>query len=178
MKTELYAGKYLAIVREGSWEYVERRNATGAAIIVAVTPEQKLLLVEQYRIPVQSRTIEFPAGITGDEPGKGDEPQIEAARRELLEETGYSAEQITPLTHGPSSSGLTSEQVSLFLASGLHRVGAGGGVDHEEIMVHEVPLDTVHDWLQAKAQAGVLIEPKVYTGLYFLQRSFSRAASA
>ena len=62
-KVTLYAGKFLALVKEGHWEYADRTNATGAAIIVAVTDEQKLLLVEQYRIPVHVRTIELPAGI-------------------------------------------------------------------------------------------------------------------
>jgi ADP-ribose pyrophosphatase len=51
MRTTLHTGQFLALVWEGHWEYVERTRATGAAIIVAVTDEQKLLLVEQYRIP-------------------------------------------------------------------------------------------------------------------------------
>lgn len=170
VKTQLYAGKFLSLVREGHWEYAQRLNATGAAIILAVTDDRKLLLVEQYRIPVHARTIELPAGIIGDEPGNAHEPHAEAARRELLEETGYAAKEITALTTGPASSGLTSELVTLFLASGLRRVGAGGGVGHEAIAVHEVPVETAHEWLQAKAEAGVLVEPKVYTGLYFLGR--------
>lgn len=170
-KTTLCAGKFLALVKEGRWEYVDRIGATGAAIIVAVTDEQKLLLVEQYRIPVHARTIELPAGIIGDEPGGGDECHADAAKRELLEETGYSAESIETLTTGPASSGLTSEVVTLLLASGLKRVHGGGGVAHENITVHEVPLSEVHDWLAAKASAGLLIEPKVYAGLYFIGRS-------
>ncbi len=67
--TTLHTSKFLALIREGRWEYVDRVNATGAALIAAVTAEQKLLLVEQYRIPVHARTIELPAGIIGDEPG-------------------------------------------------------------------------------------------------------------
>jgi nicotinamidase/pyrazinamidase len=167
---QLYAGKYLALVREGHWEYAQRINATGAAIIVAVTDDRKLLLVEQYRIPVRAHTIELPAGITGDEPGNAHEPQVQAARRELLEETGYAAERVSELTSGPASSGLTSEIVTLFLASGLRRVGKGGGIGHEKIVVHEVPLAEVDAWLRDKARAGALIEPKVYAGLYFLLR--------
>lgn len=166
----LFTGKFLSIVKEGRWEYAERVNATGAAIIVAVTDERKLLLVEQYRIPVHTRTIEMPAGIIGDEAAHSRESQAEAARRELREETGYDAERMEILTTGPASSGLTSEVVTLFRASGLRRVSAGGGVAHEEIIVHEAPLDDVHAWLEAKARAGLMIEPKVYAGLYFLLR--------
>jgi ADP-ribose pyrophosphatase len=170
MKLSLHTGKYLSLVREGRWEYADRVNATGAAIIVAVTEEQKILLVEQYRIPVHARTIELPAGVIGDEPGSGEESHAEAARRELLEETGYRAERMDALTTGPASSGLTSETVTLFRASGLRQVAAGGGVAHEDITVHEVPLDHVHAWLESRARSGLLVDPKVYAGLYFVGR--------
>lgn len=170
-RTTLHAGEFLSLFREGHWEYTQRTSATGAAIIVAVTAERKLLLVEQYRIPVHTRTVELPAGIIGDEPGSSDESHAEAARRELLEETGYEAGQMEVLTHGPASSGLTSEQVTLFQASQLRRINAGGGVAHEEITVHEVPLIEAHEWLEAKAKAGVLVDPKVYAGLYFIERA-------
>ena len=170
-KITLHTGKFLALVKEGRWEYVDRLGANGAAIVVAVTNERKLLLVEQYRIPVHARTIELPAGIIGDDPGGSNECPADAAKRELLEETGYAAEHIEALTTGPASSGLTSEVVTLLLASGLKRVQAGGGVGHENITVHEVSLGEVHDWLAAKASEGLLIEPKVYAGLYFIPQS-------
>lgn len=166
MKTTLHKGKHLALVQEGYWEYAERTNATGAAIIAAVTPEGKLLLVEQYRIPVHARTIEFPAGIIGDEPG--DENDAAAAKRELLEETGYAAEEMEAVATGPASSGLTSEVVTIFVARNLRRVHAGGGVGNEKIIVHEVDLKAIDGWLAARVKDGYLIEPKVYAGLYFL----------
>jgi ADP-ribose pyrophosphatase len=164
----LCMGKFLALRKQGPWEYAERVNSSGAAIIVAVTPEHKLLLVEQYRIPVHCRTMEMPAGITGDDPEKTEE-QLEAARRELLEETGFEAAEIRPLIRGAASSGLSSEVVTFFRASNLRRVHAGGGVEHEEITVHEVPLSAVEDFLAEKEKNGVLIDPKIYAGLYFLR---------
>jgi ADP-ribose pyrophosphatase len=170
VKITLFSGKFLALVKEHRWEYVDRVGATGAVIIVAVTDDQKLLLVEQYRIPVHSQTIELPAGIVGDEPKDANESLADATKRELLEETGYAAENIQVLTTGPTSSGLASEVVTLLLASGLRRVNAGGGVAHEDITVHEISLNNVHDWLAAKVTEGLLIEPKVYAGLYFLGR--------
>ena len=165
--TILHTGRFLALLKEGHWEYVDRVNATGAALIVAVTDDQKVLLVEQYRIPVHARTIELPAGIIGDEPGGANESQAEAARRELLEETGYAAERMEAVTSGPSCSGLTSERVTLFRARGLRRTGKGGGVAHEDITVHEIPLAEVVAWLEARGKTGVLIDPKVYAGLFF-----------
>ena len=170
-KITLQSGNFLALVKEGRWEYADRTNATGAALLVAVTEERKLLLVEQYRIPVHARTIELPAGIIGDDPGHGDETHADAARRELVEETGYEAGHIESLTSGPVSGGLTSETVTLFLARKLHRVGPGGGVAHEDVTVHEVPLNEVYDWLEARTKSGVLVDPKVYAGLYFIGRN-------
>ena len=170
-QTTLYTGKFLALIKEGHWEYAHRINATGAAIIAAVTEDQKLLLVEQYRIPVHARTIELPAGIIGDDPGGADEAQAEAARRELIEETGFEAGEIKLVSHGASSAGLASEIVTLFLATQLKRVGAGGGVAHEDITVHEVPLAEVVPWLEAKAKIGVLVDPKVYAGLFFITQN-------
>jgi len=167
-QTILHNGQFLALIREGHWEYVDRVNASGAAIVVAVTTEQNILLVEQYRIPVHARTIELPAGIIGDEPGVTNESSAEAARRELQEETGYVAKHIEALLTGASCSGLTSERVTLFRATGLRRTGTGGGVAHEDITVHEVPLGQVVAWLDAKAKSGALIDPKIYAGLFFV----------
>jgi len=174
MKTTLHTSKFLALIKEGHWEYVDRVNATGAALILAVTVEQKILLVEQYRIPVHARTIELPAGIIGDEPGSSNESHAAAARRELLEETGYAAEKIEALTTGPACSGITSERVTLFRASGLRRIGKGGGVAQEDITVHEVPLAEIVAWLDAKGRTGVLIDPKVYAGLFFVTTGTGR----
>jgi len=165
----LFKGKFLALLQEGRWEYAHRVNATGAAIILAVTAEQKLLLVEQYRIPVHARTIELPAGIIGDEPGSANEQHAAAAKRELLEETGYEARQMVELTSGPASSGLTSEVVTLFHATNLRRIHAGGGVAHEAITVHEVSLGEIDNWLVKRVAEGLLIDAKIYAGLYFLQ---------
>lgn len=171
MKTTLCTSKFLSLIKEEHWEYADRVNATGAALILAITPDEKILLVEQYRIPVHARTLELPAGIIGDEPGCADEAHAAAARRELIEETGYAAEHMEALTTGAACSGITSERVTLFRATGLRRVGQGGGVAHEDITVHEVPLADVAAWLEAKAKTGVLVDPKLYGGLFFANRA-------
>jgi ADP-ribose pyrophosphatase len=162
-----WQGKFLRVLQCGRWEYADRVGASGAVVIVAVTQDGKLVLTEQYRIPVGQRVIELPAGLAGDAPGNAAEALAEAARRELLEETGFAAAEMECLFCGPPSPGLASELVAFFRATGLRRVSAGGGVGHEEIAVHEVPLAAVEQWLQAKAANGVLVDTKVYAGLYF-----------
>lgn len=163
----LYEGKFLNLVRDGRWEYCERVNNTAAAMIFACTPEGNVLLVEEYRPPIAAQSICFPAGLIGDE---GPESGEVAARRELLEETGYEAMKMRYLFTGPSSPGLTSETVAFYLADGLRKVAAGGGVDNENILVHEAPLAGIDSWLNGQIAAGKSIDPRVYTGLYFLTR--------
>ena len=106
-------------------------------------------------------------------PGGGQrtgEMLTETVRRELLEETGYTAADMQFLFTGPSSPGLTSETLHFFLARGLQKRTAGGGVDGENITVYEVPLADIDSWLQSRMAAGIAVDPRVYTGLYFLQR--------
>lgn len=174
MDTELlHEGKFLRLIREGHWEYAERTRANGAVMVVAVTPERELILVEQFRIPIHADSIELPAGISGDT--ANEESFIESARRELLEETGFDAESWTYLFTGPSSPGLASEMVHFYLASGLKQVSHGGGVDHEKIIIHRVPLDEIEGWITDQSSRGKIIDPRVFTGLYFLTRHGNKA---
>lgn len=166
----LYQGKFLNMVREGRWEYCERVNQTSAVMVFACTPEGKVLLVEEFRPPIGKQSLCFPAGLSGDE---GPESDAVAARRELLEETGYEAAGMRYLFTGPSSPGLTSETLSFYLATDLKKVAAGGGVDNENIIVHEAPLATIDAWLAEQTAAGKSIDPRIYTGLYFLKNQSS-----
>lgn len=167
MKEIVYTGKFLNMAKEGRWEFCERVNDTRAAMIFACTPDNKVLLVEEFRPPVDARCLCFPAGLVGD---VAPESAAAAATRELEEETGYTAASMQFLFAGPSSPGLTSEMLSFFLATGLSRVSQGGGVDGENITVHEVPMDQIDSWLEQKRAHGVLVDPRIYTGLYFLRQ--------
>lgn len=165
----LHEAHYLRLKRRGRWEFAERTNASSAVIIVAVTPDDHVLFVEQYRVPVEAASIEMPAGLVGD---LGHDEEVEvAARRELLEETGWQAERIEYLMAGPSSSGMSNEMIAFVRAHGLSQVHAGGGDESESITVHKVPRADVASWLHDKLQAGYSIDPKLYAGLYFLDRN-------
>ena len=106
--------KYIQLVKKGKWEYVRRKGISGIVAIVAVTDDARLLLVEQYRPPVGGRVVELPAGLAGDVAGSESEPLSAAAARELLEETGYEAKEMTFLCAGVPSAGLSDEMITLF----------------------------------------------------------------
>ncbi|MDN5938910.1 MAG: NUDIX hydrolase [Salinisphaera sp.] len=164
----LYEGRFLKLLRRGRWEYVARVGACGAVHILAITPENELLMVEQFRAPVGARVLELPAGIVGDQPElRGETPEA-AAARELAEETGYRPGRVALLYRGPSSPGMASELVTVVRASDLERVGEGGGVDGEDIRVHRIPLPGVRAWLAQRAADGWAIDHKVYAALFFL----------
>ena len=164
-------GKHIALVRKGTWEYAARKGVSGIVGIVAVTDDGMLVLVEQERPPVGARVVELPAGLAGDDAGHEGEDLAAAARRELLEETGYEARTIERLAAGAASAGMTDEVITLFLATGLTKTGTGGGDGSENITVHEVPLAGIADWLAAREREGRLIDLKVYGGLYFAART-------
>lgn len=166
----LYEGDFLRLKRVDTWEYAERVNARGAVVIVAVTDHDELLLVEQPRHPMRAHVLELPAGLVGDIVGEQDEKLAVAAARELEEETGYRPGRLEFLTSGPPSAGLASETLSFFRAHDLTRIDAGGGDDSEDIVPHAVPLAGIEDWLNARRNEGVLIDPKIFAGLYFLLR--------
>jgi ADP-ribose pyrophosphatase len=165
----LYEGRWLSLRKRGRWEYAERNNPGGAVIILAVTPEDKVLFVEQYRVSILQNTIEMPAGLVGDLPGQDDEDILLAAQRELEEETGYRCERVEFIHQGPSSSGMSTEMIAFARARDLHRVGPGGGDESENIVVHEVPRSVAGAWLFARAAEGYSIDPKLFAGLWFIE---------
>jgi ADP-ribose pyrophosphatase len=155
-------GGWLELVREGQWEYVQRIRGTAIVVVIALTDAGDIVLVEQHRAALRATCIELPAGIVGDEAAFSDEAKIDAARRELEEETGFQADNWEFLYDGAASPGLTTEIVSVYRATGLTRVAAGGGVEDENIIVHVVPLTGVRDWLAAQQQRGCIVDIKVW----------------
>lgn len=162
-------GKYLRLVRRGHWEYAERTNAGSAVIVIAVTPENRLVFVEQFRVPMNANTIEMPAGLVGDIDAH--DTLEDAARRELLEETGWLASEVKVLMVGPTSSGMSNEVVAFVRARGLTRVHAGGGDETENITVHEVPVAVAPRWLAAKMAEGYGMDAKLWAGLWLIDKN-------
>ncbi len=170
LKQTLYEGQWLRLVRIGHWESCERTHAQGMAVIViAVTPADEVLFVEQFRIPLGARTIEMPAGLVGDD--HAEDTLVDAARRELIEETGWSAGRVEVLLTGPTSSGMSNERIAFVRARELVRVGEGGGVDDENIIVHAVPRNEAPAWLMRKRTEGYELDLKLWAGLWMIDHN-------
>jgi len=150
-------------VRE--WEYFERVNCKGIVVIVPVTNDKEVLLARQFRLPMNGYVIECPAGLMNE----GDDAPEEAARRELLEETGYAAKNMIYLTEGPLSSGASGEVLTAFLATELEFRGTGKQDETEDIEVLKIPIHELYKKLSALRSEGNLIDLKIY-GLLELAR--------
>ncbi len=154
-----------------TWEALERVGIGGIVVMVAITPGGSVLLEKQFRPPLGRDVIELPAGLV--DPGESREA---AAKRELIEETGWEARSIEFLTEGPISTGASTEILSAYLCTaGLAPVGKNGGDDNEIIEVIEVPLPDVRNYLMTAQKTGTLIDLKVF-GLIELAKAGLDAA--
>ncbi|MCL4455808.1 MAG: NUDIX hydrolase [Nitrospirae bacterium] len=151
--------------RSGSirnWEAVERVNCDGIVVVVPVTEHKEFLLIRQFRPVLNGFVVEFPAGLND----KG-ESLIDAARRELIEETEYTADEFVHLTDGPVSSGMSTEILSVFLALNSYPASDAVKEQHpadesESIEVIKTPLDKIYETLHARTKDGDHIDMKVY----------------
>ena len=132
----------------------------GAVAVVAVNEQDEIAMVLQYRHPIGRRLLELPAGLLDGGP---QESPVEAARRELIEETGLAAESWQVLVDIDVSPGFTDEALRVYLASGITEVPQPDP-EHEEadMTLHWVPLDDAvrqvlsGDIVNATAAAGIL----------------------
>jgi ADP-ribose pyrophosphatase len=155
----VWEGRYIAAKRKGRWEYVSRVRGIRAAVILAVE-DGDVLLVEQFREPLGKVCLELPAGLVGDQDDP-DEQVLDAAGRELVEETGWKAESLESLGEFYSSPGMVSESFTLVRATGLRQTGVGGGTDGEDITVYRVPLAELSVFVEERRNAGVGIDVRI-----------------
>ena len=168
MKKTLCEGKFIRLVDDDGWEYADRVTGAGVVCVIAVDGEH-VLLVEEFRRAVQASVISLPAGlIDRADTGHAQETAIEAALRELREETGYAARSIEEVASGPISAGMTTERLTFFLARdlkpGQQMLDAG-----ENIKVHRVPVPRLSAFLDECSKRGAEIDPKIFVGLYFVK---------
>ncbi|WP_295034468.1 NUDIX hydrolase [uncultured Microbacterium sp.] len=157
---EVYRGAVWGIredrVRYGDGEIVRQYlDHTGAAAVVAVDEERRVLLIQQYRHPIRQRDWELPAGlldVAGEDP-------MDAARRELAEEADLTAEGWEPLVSTYTTPGSNSEIIHIYLATGLSPAAESFARTDEEadIRLAWVPLDEATDGVLAgRLRNGIL----------------------
>jgi ADP-ribose pyrophosphatase len=129
----------------------------GSAVMMAVDQADQILLVKQFRLPAEQDLWELPAGRI--DPG---ENALEAARRELREETGYHAEQWTELVSYWASPGYVAEKMTIYLAQNL-TPGPQQPMDDERIEIRWFPKDELADWIRT----GKILDGKTLVG-YFM----------
>jgi 8-oxo-dGTP pyrophosphatase MutT (NUDIX family) len=169
----LWKGKFMSAVEityrdaKGvvrTWEALERVGVGGIVVMVGVTSTGNVILERQFRPPMGRDVIELPAGLV-----ENGENMEEAARRELIEETGWAAGKLEFLAEGPLSTGASTEALRAYLCTELVHVGRNGGDDNEIIEVIEVPLQEAHKFLREQQKSGMLVDLKVF-GLVELAR--------
>ena len=160
-----WEGKFITAKTRGKWEYVTRARGIRAAVILAIGQNDEggsdVLLVEQYRVPLGQNCLELPAGLIGDDDGGEDEDPLEAAKRELEEETGYRANSWRNLGEYFSSPGMISEGFTLLLATDLEQIGPGGGVAGENITVHRIAMADLPQMVDDFRKRGVGIDTRI-----------------
>jgi len=171
----LWQGKFLKVKgkkfynKDGKkclWESVEIKGVRGIIMIFALTEEKEVVLAKQFRFPIEKYIVELPAGLL-DKPG---ESPRQAARRELLEETGYKAKKLIFIGRGYFNPGITNNEIIFFLAPDITFVGFDGISfdDSEEIEVIKVPLKKLTDFC-LKRHKNFVIDLKILNTLKILE---------
>jgi ADP-ribose pyrophosphatase len=164
-----YEGHFLKIRRDrvrmpdgraSGREYVVH---PGAAAIVPLCPDGRVLVERQYRYPLRSTFVEIPAGKL--DPG---ETSLQTARRELTEETGYRAREWALLTRIHPAIGFADEFLDIFLARDLEQVGRQ--LDEGEFL--EIDIVSL-GWLMDELRAGRLTDVKTQIAVHWLDRLMS-----
>lgn len=149
--------------KENSWAYIKRKNNTKASVIIPLIFEtQEIVLLKQFRIPVNQNVIEFPAGLIE----KGENPAL-AGLRELEEETGYQGKVLSLSPLLSTGAGITSETIYLLLVEIIGLPKAQQLEESEEIEVLKIPLQKAHEVLKGLSKT-CLIDAKVWTLLGWL----------
>ena len=171
----VYDGKFIKTIRrhyldgkgeEKAWEMMERKTKGRIVGIVAITPEQEIILEKSFRIPVDSYVLELPAGL----PDKDGESEEELARRELLEETGYEVDEVKFIIGGCISAGILTDELALYLGMNARKAREPELEPSEDIEVIKVPLDKLPAYLLGVINKGeIKIDVKITAFLPFLK---------
>jgi len=132
------------ILPNGNTSTRELVTHPGAVAIIPITNEGKIVLVEQYRKPLERSIIEIPAGKLE----KGEKPEYTAIR-ELEEETGYGSKNFTFVQSFATSPGFADEVIHIYAARDLYRIENPAGLDEDEFVeLLEVTLEQAEQMIR------------------------------
>ncbi|MBS1174365.1 MAG: nudF [Burkholderiaceae bacterium] len=167
----VYTGDYLKVHRDtvrlpnGATSYREYLQHPGAVMIIPVFENGDVLVERQYRYPMRQVFVEFPAG----KKDAGETPLI-TAQRELLEETGYTAQRYTHITDIHNALAYCDEVIHFYVAEHLHDSGQQQLDDNEFVQVMRVPLAELMNWIRQ----GWVPDVKTQLGAFWLQDYLSK----
>jgi len=176
IKTEkAFSGRFLNLFKknfitqsgqEGVWEYVEYSNPNKLGVVIfALTKNKEVILEKIFRVPHDDYVIELPAGGVDT----AIETTAQAAKRELLEETGFLAKKITPILSAVSMPGLVKLELIYFFARDVEFVGQQKCDDEEEIEVIKVPLGELVNFVIEQSKTNK-VEDNILSILSILQK--------
>ena len=169
----LHEGRYVRLMKRpfvnqetgeaGHWEFVHRKIHGRIVAVVAITPKREVVLIKIFRVPLGKYIIEPCAGLP-DQPG---EDEVVLAHRELLEETGYVCDKLTPIMAGPFNAGLNADEIVFYLGIDARRVAQPKLESAEDIEVVLVPDTSLVSFL-ANPPAGVAVDVKLWSIVPFV----------
>jgi 8-oxo-dGDP phosphatase len=159
----------IVVMPDGGTAAREVVEHPGAVAVVALDQDDQVLLIKQYRHPAQAMLWEVPAGLR-DVDG---EPILATAKRELLEEAGYRANDWRVLVDFYSSPGISTERLRVFLARDLHAVPA---TERNYVPEHEEAFLTVA-WVPLQAVVDAVLAGEIHNGVTAIGVLSATAAS-
>lgn len=150
----VYEGKYLRMVKKTAvtvqkqeciWETIERTNIFDNMVVVVVplTADNEFVMERQWRAAIESYVIQFPAGLMDIE----NESSEATARRELLEETGYTAKKLVPILSAPTNPVLSPTIAYYYFAPDVEYTGGENREASEDIEIITVPRERIGKFL-------------------------------
>ncbi|WP_270790534.1 NUDIX hydrolase [Enterococcus diestrammenae] len=177
-RQELFHGKIIDVVLDdvalpmGGTAQRELVFHHGGVGILAITPENKLLLVRQFRKPLEQVSLEIPAGKI--DPGEGQHPEVTGAR-ELEEETGYRPGELVHVASMYLSPGFSNEMLHIYQALDIVKVENPRAMDEDEVI--EV-LQLTLDEAKAAVATGEICDAKTLYAIQYWELALAKGRDA